>query len=220
MPSQSAASCYAASCASFRQLWFVSVDSQNIYLECCQLAHWTVRTEAACKLFAATVTNRQQLAQRIADIVLTQSRFGLSPQLRENISIHEKLLVNMFPCLNPFSARAIMSRSSLVQFLRLDQSNISSLFPWLPENQLDLFVHDQRKQGSCPAHFCLEYNLAMQHKPFVVTEFNWVEMLLGMSQDKVAGSGNNQLNCTQLVSLGKGSLNTCEDVESNPGPGR
>ena len=36
----------------------------------------------------------------------------------------------------------------------------------------------------------------------------------------VEDSGKNQLNCSQLVSRGKGSLNTCEDVEANPGPGR
>jgi len=133
MPSLSAVSCYAANCASFRQLWLVSVDSQDIYLECCQIAHWTVRTGAACKLLAATVKNRQQLAELIADIVHTQPRFGLTTHLRENISRHERLLVNMFPCLNPFSARAILSRTSLVHFLSLDQSNISSQFPWLPE---------------------------------------------------------------------------------------
>ena len=132
MPSQSPASCFTACCHSFKQLWFVSVQSLDLYLECCQLSNWTVRTKTACKLLAAAVSGRQQLAKLVADIVHTQPRIAISKHLSENTSRHEKLLVNMFSCLNPFSAKVILTRISLVQFLSLDEANISSLFPWLP----------------------------------------------------------------------------------------
>ena len=49
------------------------------------------------------------------------------------MSRHQRMLLNMFPYLNPYSVKLILSRVTLLQFLSLDKSSISTLFPWLPE---------------------------------------------------------------------------------------
>merc|ERR1712142_1391245 len=64
----------------------------------------------------------------------TEDRNAPSYKMCENSSRHQKLLLNMFPCLNPYSVKVILSSVSLIEFLSLDKMSIINKFPWLPEN--------------------------------------------------------------------------------------
>jgi len=134
MPTQPPERCYAASCNMFQKLWFICVSVLDIYEECCKLSYWSCKTVPGCKLLPAMVADRQHLAQFIADIVHSQTRSWHPKQISENSSNHQKLLLNMFPCLNAYSVKVILARVNLLQFLSLDKASIINLFPWLPES--------------------------------------------------------------------------------------
>lgn len=134
MPTQSPERCYAASCRVFQKLWFICVSVLDIYEECCKLSYWSCKTGTGSKLLPGMVADRQQLAQLIANIVHSQTRSWHPRHISENSSNHQKLLLNMFPCLNPYSVKVILARVNLLQFLSLDKASIIDLFPWLPES--------------------------------------------------------------------------------------
>ena len=129
MPAKSPDKCFAM----FQKVWLVCVSVLDIYKECCKLSYRYCRTGTSCKLLPAMVADRQQLAQLVADIVHSHDRPWNTRQISENSSNHQKLLLNMFPCLNPYSVKVILARVNLLQFLSLDKASITNLFPWLPQ---------------------------------------------------------------------------------------
>ena len=62
MPSQSVLNCYCSNQARFRQLWYLVVDSVEMYMECCQVSYWAARRGTPCQVLPALVRGRQQLA--------------------------------------------------------------------------------------------------------------------------------------------------------------
>ena len=66
----------------------------------------------------------------------------IRPHLRDGSTTHEVMLVKMFPCLNSLSAKHILSKMKLMDFLRLHSAEeLSGHFPWLSQTAVRSIQH-------------------------------------------------------------------------------